>query len=50
MCYILEGREMQTGLCWGNLKDKGHLEDLGIHRRMMLKEILKKQNRRVSTG
>jgi hypothetical protein len=30
MFYKWEGKQMQTGFCCGNLKDKGHLEDLGI--------------------
>jgi len=27
--------EMNTGIRWGKLKDRDHLEDLGIDRRMI---------------
>jgi hypothetical protein len=33
--------EVTTGICWGNLRDRDHLEDLGIEG-MTLKWILKK--------
>ena len=26
----IEKRETCTGFCWGNLKERDHLEDLGI--------------------
>jgi hypothetical protein len=26
----MERRETYTGFCWGNLKERDHLEDLGI--------------------
>jgi hypothetical protein len=30
------GREMYTGLCWGSLKERDHLEGLGIDEEMII--------------
>jgi hypothetical protein len=30
--------------CWGNLRERGHLKDLGVDGRMILKRIFKKCN------
>ena len=38
MCLIWGRREIHTGFWWGNLRGKEHLEDLGIHVKMNLKE------------
>ena len=38
------------GFCWGNLKEKGHLEDLGVGGRVILKYILNKRDGRAWTG
>jgi hypothetical protein len=34
--------ELHTGFWWGNLKERAHLEDLGVDARIILKFILKK--------
>jgi hypothetical protein len=36
------GGELHAGFWWGNLKERDHLEDLGIDRRIILKWIFKK--------
>jgi len=33
----MEGREMYAEVWWGNLKERDHLEDLGIYRRIILR-------------
>ena len=33
---------MHTGFWWGDLKERDHLEDLGVDRRIVLKWIFKK--------
>jgi hypothetical protein len=46
-----EGREeVRTKFERGCLKERSHLEGLGIDRRIILKWILKKENGRVWTG
>jgi hypothetical protein len=35
------GREVQTGVWWGNVREKDNLEDLGIVERIVLKWIFK---------
>jgi len=35
------GREMHTGLWWGHLRDRDHLEDVGLDVRIILKWISK---------
>jgi hypothetical protein len=35
---------MHTGLWWGNLNERGHLEDLGIDGRIIVKWILNSQH------
>jgi hypothetical protein len=42
--------EMCTGFWWGNLKKRGHLEDIGVSGKKILQESLKKQDGRVLTG
>jgi hypothetical protein len=37
---MYEGREMHTGVWWGNLKKRDHLEDLGLKVRILLKRFL----------
>jgi hypothetical protein len=34
----MEGEEMHTGFWWVNLNKRQHLEDLGIDRRIILKQ------------
>jgi hypothetical protein len=41
-CSTCGGEErLHTGFWWGNLKEKGHLEELGVGEILMLKWILK---------
>jgi hypothetical protein len=41
---------VHTRLWWGDLKERDHLEDLGIDRRVVLKCILKKWDVEVWAG
>ena len=34
--------ELHTGFWWGNLRERGHLEDLGVDGMIILKLIFKK--------
>jgi hypothetical protein len=42
--------EVYTGLWWGNLKERDHLEDVGIDWRIILKWIFRKWEGVVGTG
>jgi hypothetical protein len=42
--------EVYTGFWWGNLRERHHLENLGVDERMILKWIFKKWDGRVWTG
>jgi len=44
MWHIWGRRVMNTEFWWTNLKKNGHLEDLGIDRRMILKRTLNRQD------
>jgi hypothetical protein len=35
------GREVYTGLWWGNVRDGDHLKDLGLDEKIILKWIFK---------
>jgi hypothetical protein len=35
---------VHSGFWWGNLRERDHLEDLGLDRRIILKRIFKKNN------
>jgi hypothetical protein len=45
MWHILGRGEMCIGLWWGNLRERDHLEALGIDGRRMLKWVFKKLER-----
>jgi hypothetical protein len=36
------GRRDAYRVLWGNLRERGHLEDLGVNERIILKRIFKK--------
>ena len=36
--------EVHTGFWWGNLREKGHLEDPGVNGRIILRWIFRKLN------
>jgi len=42
MSHIWETDKVHTGFWWGDLREKDHLEDLGIGGRVILKWIFKK--------
>jgi len=39
--HVLETREVHTGLCWGDLKEKHRLKDVSVDERIILKWIFK---------
>ena len=41
---------MYTGFWWGNLRDRDHLEDPGINRRVILRWIFRKWDLGLWTG
>jgi hypothetical protein len=43
-------REIHTGFWWGNLNDTDHLKGLEVDRRIILKRIARKLDRRTPTG
>jgi len=49
-CSTYGGRgEVYTGLWWGNLRERGHLEDAGADGRIILKKLFSKWAMGVST-
>jgi len=50
MWHVWGRTKMHTGLCWVNLKEGDHLEDLRVDGRVILKLILKKYDGRAWTG
>ena len=40
MWHVWGITEMHTGVCWGNLRERDHLEDLEVDRTIILKWIL----------
>jgi hypothetical protein len=45
------GREQAyTGFCWGNLRERDHLEDLGLDRKIILRWIFRNWNVGAWTG
>jgi hypothetical protein len=49
-CGTYGGEVVNTGLCWQNLKERDHMEDLGVDERIILKWIFKKYDCRVRGG
>jgi hypothetical protein len=41
-CSTYGKKEVCTGFWWGNLRERDHLEDLGIEGRIILRWILRK--------
>jgi hypothetical protein len=39
---VVGRREVYTGFCWGNFKERDNLEDPGLDRRIILKWIFRK--------
>jgi hypothetical protein len=50
MWHVWETREVHTRFWWGDLRERGHLEDLGLDGRIILKYILKKWDGKTWTG
>jgi hypothetical protein len=42
MWHVLVTGEVHTGVWWGDLRDRGDPEDLGVDERIILKQIFKK--------
>jgi hypothetical protein len=47
---VRERGEMRTGFCWGDLRERDHLEDLGVDGRIILKRIFKRWDWEARTG
>jgi hypothetical protein len=45
MWHIWETGQMRKGLWWEDLRERDHLEDLGLDGRVILKSIFKKWDR-----
>jgi hypothetical protein len=45
MWHVWETGEVHTGFWWGDLRERDHLEDLGVDVRIILKWIFKKWDR-----
>ena len=37
LCYVSETGELHAGIWWGDLRERGHMGDLGVDGRMILK-------------
>jgi hypothetical protein len=46
----METGEVHTGFWWGDLREKDHLQDLGVDGRLILKWTFKKWYREAWTG
>ena len=40
-CSMYRGGEAYTGFWWGNLRERDHLEDSGVDRKIILKLIFR---------
>jgi len=50
MWHIWDRTEMHMQLWYANLKERGHLKDLGVGKRIILQHILQKYDWRMWTG
>jgi len=50
VCSTHGGEEAYTGLWWGNLRERDHLEDPRVDERMILRWIFRKRDMGVWTG
>ena len=50
MAHVWIRKETHTGILWGNLKERAHLEDLYVEERIILKWILWKCDGEALTG
>jgi hypothetical protein len=41
MWRVCETGEVNTGFCWGNLKERDHLEDMSVDGRILFEWIFK---------
>jgi hypothetical protein len=46
MWHVWGREEVREGFWWGDLRERGHLEGLGVDGRIILKRIFKKLDRR----
>jgi hypothetical protein len=44
MWYVLRTGEVHTAVWWGNMRERGHLKDLGVDGRIILKWTFVKYN------
>jgi len=49
-CSMYGGEEVYTEFWWGNLRERGHLEDPGVDGRIILRCLFRKWNVGVSSG
>jgi hypothetical protein len=50
MKHVWMTGEVHTRFCWGSLRKRDNLEDLGIHRMIILKWLFKTWDREAWTG
>ena len=43
-CSTYEGREVYARFWWGNLRERGHLEDAGVDGRIIFRRFFRKCN------
>jgi len=50
MWHVCGTGEVHTGIYWGNMRERGNLENLGLGRRIILILVLQKSVERAWTG